>query len=122
MNQGGNTLRMFRIGKALEEPVRGAQDGKSHFRPVDDGGKTFVMAFAGLAEEHGLNAAPGTQRFFDKPRALDADEAAFRGQAAAQSHAELLEPAIVTAGEEGGLTGGASVSCGFSWRSHYRGG
>src|SRR6266851_2463228 len=103
MNQRGDPLRVFGVGEAFEEAVRGAENGKSHFGPVDEGGETFVVAFAGFAEEHGLNAAAGTQRFFDEPHTLDADEAVFRGKAAAQSHAELLEPAIVAAGKERGL-------------------
>src|SRR5216683_2442893 len=122
MNQRGDPLRMFSVGKAFEEAVRGAEDWKSHLGPVDEGGETFVMAFAGFAEEHGLNAAAGTQRFFDEAHAFNANEAAFRGQAAAQCHAELLEPAVVAAGEERGRTFGSRVTSGFSWRSHHRGG
>jgi hypothetical protein len=38
-----------------------------------------VVAFAGFAEEHGLHAAPGTERFLDEPNAFDTDEAIFRG-------------------------------------------
>src|SRR5260370_3306587 len=121
MNQRGDTLRMFGVGKALEEAVRGAEEGKSHCGPVDEGGETFVMAFAGFAEEDGLNAATGTQSFFGEPDTLDANEAVFRGQAAAQSHAELLEPAVVAAGEERGLAGGASVTTGFAGPTHHRG-
>ena len=122
MNQRGDPLRMLGVGKAFEEAIRGAKDGKSHFGAVDEGGESFMMALAGFAEEHGLNAASGTQCFFDEPDALDADEAAFRGQAATQRHAELLEPVIVAAGEERGRTFGSRVTSGFSWRSHYRGG
>ena len=122
MNQRGDPLRVFGVGKALEEAVRSAEDGKSHFGPVDEGGETFVKAFAGFAEEDGLNAATGTQSFFGEPDTLDANEAVFRGQAAAQSYAELLEPAIVAAGEERGFTRGAGVTSGFAGRSHYRGG
>ena len=80
-----------------------------------------MMAFAGFAEEHRLNAAAGTESFFDQAHALNADESVFRGQAAAESHAELLEPAIVATGEERGLTGGASASCDLTGCSHYRG-
>src|SRR6266852_2081701 len=122
MDQRGDALRMLGVGEALEEAVGGAQDGKSHFGAVDEGGESFMMALAGFAEEHGLNAASGTQCFFDEPDALDADEAAFRGKAAAESHAELLEPAIVAAAEERGRTFGSRVTSVFSWRSHYRGG
>src|SRR6267143_2295704 len=122
MNQCGDTLRMFRIGKALEEPVRGAQDGKSHFGPLDDGGETFVMAIAGFAEEHGFDAATGAQSFFDEPDTLDAYESVLRGQAAAQSQAKLLEPAIVAAGEERRVVRRTSVARDLSRRSHPRGG
>jgi hypothetical protein len=69
-----------------------------------------------------LDAATGTHSFFDEPDTFNANEAVFRGQAAAESHAELLEPAIVAAGEERGLTCGASVTSGFAGRSHHRGG
>src|SRR6266704_6978018 len=65
MHQGGDTLRVFGVGEALEEAVGGVQNRKSHFGPVDEGGEAFVMAFAGFAEEHGLNAASRSQRFFD---------------------------------------------------------
>ncbi len=80
------------------------------------------MALAGFAEEHGLDAAAGTQRFFDEPDAFNADESVLCGQAAAESQAELFEPAIVAAGEERGVTRGPSVASGFSWRCHHRGG
>src|SRR5260370_16604457 len=122
MNQRGDPLRVFGVGEALEEAVRSAEDGKSHLGPVDEGGETFVMAFAGFAEEDGLNAATGTQSFFGEPDTFDANEAVFPGQAAAHSHAELLHPAIVAAGEERGLTRGAGVTSGFAGRNHHRGG
>jgi hypothetical protein len=121
MHQGSDTLWMLGVREALEKAVRGAEDGKSHFRPIDDGGETFVMAFAGFAEEHGLNAAPGAQRFFNEPDAFDAYEATFRGQSAAESHAKLLEPAIVAAGEDRGLSSEPSVTSGFARRGHHRG-
>src|SRR6266478_4163196 len=122
MDQRGDALRMLGVGEAFEEAIRGTKDGKSHFGAVDEGGEAFVMAFAGFAEKHGLNAAAGTQRFFDEAHAFNANEAAFRGQAAAESHAELLEPAIVAACQERGRTFGASITSGFAGRSHYRGG
>jgi hypothetical protein len=122
MNQSRHSLRVLRVGKAFEEAVGSAEDGESHFGPIDEGGEAFVMALAGFAEEHGLNAAAGTQGFFDKAGAFDADESAFCGQAAAKSHAELLEPTIVAAGEERGIARGASVASGFSGRGHHRGG
>src|SRR6266700_2078499 len=121
MNQRRDALRMFSVSETFEEAVGGVEDWKSHFGPVDEGGEAFVIAFAGFAEEHGLNAASRSQRFLDEPPTLDADEAVFRGQPPAESHAELLQPAIVAASEERRVTGGASASSGFSWRSHYRG-
>src|SRR5713226_10554036 len=114
MDQRGDALRMFGVGEAFEEAIRGAKDGKSHFGPIDKGGETLVMAFAGFAEEYSLNAAAGTKRFFDKPHTLDAYESAFRGQAAAQSHAELLAPAIVAAGEERRVIRGTRDEGGFA--------
>ena len=123
MNQRGDALRMLGVGKAFEEAVRGAKDRKSHFGPVDEGGETFVMAFAGFAEEYGLNAAARAQRFFDEAHAFDADEAAFRGQAAAEGYAELLEPAIVAAGEEPRAIRRRTVTArSFAGCSHHRGG
>jgi hypothetical protein len=121
VNQRGDTLRVFGVGKALEEAVRGAEEGKSHFRPVDDGGETFVMAIAGFAEKHGFDAATGAQSFFDEPDALDAYESILRGQAAAQSHSELLEPAIIATGKERRVVRGTSVARDLSRRSHHRG-
>jgi hypothetical protein len=50
-----------------------------------------------------LDRTAGTQGFFDEARAFDAHEPALRGQPAAESHAELLEPAIVAAGKKRGL-------------------
>jgi hypothetical protein len=115
-------LRVLGVSEAFEEAVGGAEDGKSHFGAVDEGGEPLAMAFARFAEEHGLDATAGTQRFFDEADAFYADEAAFRGQTAAESHAELLEPAIVAAGEERRLTCSASIADRFAWRGHYRGG
>ncbi len=100
MNQRGYALRVLGVGKTFKEAVGGAEDRKSHFGAVDEGSEPFVMALAGLAEEHGVNAAPGTQCFLDEPDAFDANESVFGGQTAAQGDAKLLEPAIVAAGEE----------------------
>ncbi len=122
MDERRNALGVLSIGKALEETVRGVERGKGHLRPVNDGGETLVMAFAGLAEEHSLDAAAGTQRFFDEPCAFDAHESIFRGEAASECHAKLFEPAIVAAGEERGLIARAGVARSFAGRSHHRGG
>src|SRR5438034_7903854 len=56
----------------------------------------------------------GTQSFFDEADALDANESAFRGQAAAQGEAKLLEPAIVAAREERRIVGRSRVAGGFA--------
>ena len=90
MNQCGDTLWVFGVGKALEEAVRGAEDGKSHFGAVNDGGETFVMAIAGFAEEHGFDATAGAQGFFHKTCALDANASGVARKAAAECHAELF--------------------------------
>src|SRR5712692_6615834 len=81
MNQRGDALRVLGVGKAFKEAVGSAQRRKSHLGAVDEGGKTFVMALAGFAEEHGLNTATRTECFFDEPHPLGANETALRGQA-----------------------------------------
>src|SRR5260370_9208892 len=121
MNQRGDSLRMLGVGEALEEAVCGTEDGKSHFGTVDGGREALVMAFPEFAEEHALHAAPGTQCLFDESDAFDANKAVFRGHAAAQCHAEFLEPAIVAAGEERRVVRGTSIASGFAWTCHHRG-
>src|SRR5215472_11805213 len=103
---------MLGVGKTFKEPVGGAQYGEAQFGTIDEGRDTFAMPLAGLAEEHGLNGTAGAQRFFNEADAFDPDEAAFGGQPAAQRHTKLLEPAIVAAGEEGGLPSGTNVTHG----------
>lgn len=61
-----------------------------------------MMAFAGFAEEDRFDGAAGAQGFFDQADTFDADGAGFRGQAAAERHAELFEPAILAAGKDSG--------------------
>ena len=81
-----------------------------------------MMALAGFAEEDRFDGAARAKRFFDQADAFDADGAGFCGQAATERQAELLEPAIVPAGEE---RRGAMVhraTRGFAWGGHYRGG
>src|SRR5215470_2348129 len=108
----GDALRMFGVGKTFKEPVSGAQYGEAQFGAIDDGRDTFAMPLAGLAEEQGLNGTAGAQRFLDEAEAFDADETAFGGEAAAEGHTKLLEPAIVAAGEERGLPRGTNVTHG----------
>jgi len=80
-----------------------------------------VMAFARFAEEHGLDPAAGSQCFFNKSRAFNANESVFRRKPAAKSHAELLEPAIVAAGEQRGIASRASAASSFSGSCHHCG-
>lgn len=108
----GDALWVLGVGKTFKEAVGGAQDGEAQFGTIDEGRETFVVPLAGLAEEHGLDGTAGAQRFFDEADAFDPDEAAFRGQAAAERHAKLLEPAIVAAGEERRLPSGTNVTHG----------
>jgi hypothetical protein len=65
---------MFGIGKAFEERVRRAENGESNLGTVDERSEAVVMALSGFAEENGLDAAAGAQRFFDQTDAFDADE------------------------------------------------
>src|SRR5208282_5509084 len=104
---------MFGVSEAFKQPVGGAQNRKSHLLPVDKRGEPFVMALAGFAEEHRLNAAPRTQRLFDEPNTLNAHESIFRGQSSSQSHAKLLQPPIVAAAEDRGPAHCACAPCGF---------
>src|SRR5260370_27952144 len=112
MNERAYGLREFGVGEAFKEAVSGGKDGKGHFWAVDERGETFVMAFPGFAEEHGLNAAAGTQCFFDEAHTLDADEAPFGWQAATRSDTKLLEPAIVAPVSEASLADVAHPSSG----------
>ncbi len=91
---------MLGVGNAFEEAVGGAQGGESHFRPADERSEAIVVALAGFGEEDGLDAAARAESFFDEADAFDADGAGFRGQATAKRHAEVLEPAIVAAGQD----------------------
>jgi hypothetical protein len=99
MDERGDSLRVFGVGKALKESVSGAENGKSHLGPIDKRREPFMMAFPGFAKEHSLDAAARPQRFFNKPCAFDTDESILRGEPAAKSDAKLLQPVIVAAGE-----------------------
>ena len=79
-----------------------------------------MMAVAGFAEEHCLDAAAGAKRFFDEADAFDADGAGFCWQAAPERHSELFEPAVVAAGQDSGSGCGraGSVACGFAGGGH----
>ena len=94
--------------------------GKCDFWPADERGETIAVAFAGFAEEDCLDGAAGAQGFFDQADAFDADRAGLRGQAAAERHAELFEPAIVAASEDSGrcFRCVGSVAGGFARSGH----
>jgi len=97
---------MLSVGDAFEEAVGGAKDGEADVRAADERGEAFAMAFAGFAEEDGFDAARGAESFFDEAGTFDTDGAVIGGKTAAESDAELLEPAIIAAGEEVGGGGG----------------
>ena len=77
-----------------------------------------MVAFAGFAEEHSFDAAAGAKRFLDETDAFNADRAGFRGQTAAQRHAEFLEPAIVAAGEDARRSSAWGAAGGFAGGGH----
>jgi hypothetical protein len=106
LDKGGYALGMLSVGDAFEETIGGAEDGEADVRAADEGGEAFAMALAGFAEEDGFDAAGGAESFFDEAGTFDADGAVVGGKTAAESDAELLEPAIVAAGEEIGGRGG----------------
>src|ERR1700686_5828474 len=118
MHERGDALRMLGVGKAFKEAIGRAQGWKSHFRPADQRGETFVVAFARFAKEHRFNPTAGAKRFFDEADAFDADRAGLRGQTAAERHAEFLEPSIVAAREDAGRGSPCSAAGGFAWRGH----
>ncbi len=117
-DQRGDALRMLGVGKTFKEAIGRAKRRKTYLGPVDQRREAFVMALAGFAEEHRLDGAAGAQRFFDEADAFDSDEAVFRGQAAAEGKAKLLEPAIVAAGEQSGIVRRSRVTGGFAGRGH----
>jgi len=106
LDESGDALGMFGVGDAFEEAIGGAEDGEAGVRTADERDEAFAMAFAGFAEEDGLDAAGGAESFFDEACAFDADGTVFGGKAAAESDAKLLEPAVVAAGEEVRRDGG----------------
>src|SRR5690348_4567743 len=109
---------MFGIGETFKEAVGSPKRGERHFRAIDQRREALMVPLSGFAEEHGLNGAAGAQSFFDKARPLHSHEAGFRRQSAAKRHAELLEPAIVAAGEERRFARRTSVARGFTRRGH----
>jgi hypothetical protein len=106
LGEGGYALGMLGVGDAFKEAIGGAKDWEADVGAADEWGETFTMAFTGFAEKDGFNAASGTESFFDEAGAFDADGTVFGGEASTESDAELLEPAIVAAGEEIGGGGG----------------
>ena len=116
-DERGDALRMLGVGDALEQAIGGAQDRDSDFGAIDQRREAFMVAFAGFAEEDGLDRAAGAQRFFDQADAFDADAAGFGGQAAAQGDAKFLEPAIVAAGDGRGAGSVADAASAAVWRA-----
>jgi hypothetical protein len=114
LDESGDALGMFGIGDAFKESLRGAEDGEAGIGAADEWGEALAVAFAGFAEENGFDAAGGAESFFNEARAFDADGAVFRGKAATEGDAKLLEPAVFAAGEEVGGGGG------FGRRGHWR--
>ena len=77
------------------------------------------MPLARFAEEDGFDAAAGFESFPDEAEAFNANAAGIGLQAAAESDAELLKPAIVAAGEEGiGRGRSRIVAAGFGRGGH----
>ena len=119
LDQRRNTLGMFGICQTLEKSVSSAQRRKTYFRAVDQRSEAFVMALAGLAEEHRLDGTAGAQCFFDEAHSFDADVTVFGRQATAENEAELLEPAIVAAGQHRKFARTLNaITCSFAWRRH----
>jgi hypothetical protein len=117
-DERGDALRVLGVGKAFEEAVGGPQRGKSHLWPVNQRRESLVMTLAGFAEEDRFDGAAGAQGLFDESDTFDADGSGFRGQTAAERHAELFEPAILPAGKDSGRGGGGGVAGGFARRGH----
>jgi hypothetical protein len=114
LDECGDALWMFGIGDAFKKAIGCAEDWEASVGAADERGETLPVAFTGLAEEDSFDAAGGAESLFDEARTFDTHAAVFRGKAAAQGHAELLEPSIVAAGEE---VGGRA---GFGRRGHWR--
>ena len=110
-DESGDALRMFGVGDAFKKAIGGGENGNGNFGAGDERSKFGAVAFAGFAEEDGFNLATGGEGFFDEAEAFDADGVGFGGQAAAEGHAEELEPAIVATRDRGG---------GFCRRGHWR--
>ncbi len=101
-DEGGDALRMFGVGDAFEEAIRGGENRNGDFGSGDERRKFGAMAFARFGEEHGFDAAAGGEGFFDEAEPFDAHASGFCGEAAAKGDAKKFEPAVVSAGEEGG--------------------
>jgi hypothetical protein len=119
MNKRGDALGMFGVRETFKETIRSPQRGKRHFCFANERCEAFAMALAGFAEEDGFDWATRAKRFFDEANAFDSYGAGFRGQAAAQRHAEFLEPTIVAAAEDARSVRGCSGAGGFAWSDHY---
>ena len=61
---------------------------------------TQLMAATGFGEEHGFDAAAGSEGFFGQADAFGTDGARFGGQSAAECDAKFFEPAILARGDD----------------------
>jgi hypothetical protein len=59
LDESGDALRMFCIGEAFKKAIGGAERREGDFGPVDEGSQALAVAFAGFAEEDGLDGAAG---------------------------------------------------------------
>ncbi len=107
LDQSGDALGMLGVGDAFKESIGGAEYGEAGLGAADEWGETLAVAFARFAEEDGFDAAGGAEGLFDEAGAFDADGTVFGGKAATEGDAELLEPAVFTAGQEVGGIGGS---------------
>ena len=118
LDESGDALGMLGVGDALEEAICGAEDREAGIGAADERGEALAMAFAGFAEQDGFDAAGGAQGFFDEAGAFDANGTVFGGKAAAEGHAELLEPAVFATAEEVGRVCRTRAAGGFGSSGH----
>jgi hypothetical protein len=90
---------MLGVCDAFEESVGGVENGDCDFGAIEIGREAGVMTFAGFAEEYSADGTSGPKSFFDESRAFNAYGAGFCGEAAAEGHAEFLEPLVVARGD-----------------------
>ena len=112
---------MFRVSKAFEKAIGGAEQREGNFGPVNERREAFVVSLTRFAEEDCLDAATGAEGFLDQPDTFDADAARFCWQPATKGHAKSFEPTIVAAGENRRRALGLSQTRAFAGSRHHRG-